>query len=105
MLDLPAVTSEDHRVDYHIMKNLMKNEFLQLQESCYLKLIRNISMMDTAIRSAKAFMPPNGNVSVLPLPMTAFKGMENLLGESIDVGFFTDDILLIGELPSEEATG
>ena len=43
LFDLPSVTNEDHREYYHFKKKLMINGFILLQESCYLKMIRNMS--------------------------------------------------------------
>lgn len=96
MYDLPVVMTEDRREYYHFKKKLRQNGFLQMQESCYLKLIRNVSAMETTIRSLSAILPKHGNVSVLQLSLTDFKGIRCLLGEPFPIDMFTDDIIAVG---------
>lgn len=103
LFDLPSVTSEDHKEYYHFRKKLLQNGFLQLQESCYLKLIRNISSADAVIKSLDGIMPKAGNVSVLSLSMTEFRGIRCLLGEPFQIDVFTDDVLILGESEEESA--
>ena len=103
LFDLPAVTSDDRREYQHFKKNLRKNGFLQLQESCYLKLIRNMDTVEQTIMNLKKIMPNDGNVSVLPLNLTSFTGMRCLLGEPFDIALFTDDVYCIGDEPENES--
>lgn len=102
MFDLPSVTSEDRREYCHFRKSLMSNGFLQLQESCYLKMIRNVATMDLTIQSLNAIMPKTGDVSVLPLTVDDFREMKCLLGKPFPIHLFTDDVLFIGEPEGEE---
>ena len=97
MFDLPAQTSEDKREYTNFRKNLRRQGFLQLQESCYLKLIRNISSVDQNLSNLKKVIPATGNVSVLPMNLNDFKGMQCLLGEPFNLALFTEDIYCIGE--------
>ena len=97
MFDLPAQTSDDKREYSHFRKNLRQQGYLQLQESCYLKLIRNVSSIEQNLTNLKKVMPANGNVSVLPMNLNDFKGMQCLLGEPFDMALFTEDIYCIGE--------
>ena len=97
MFDLPAVTSEDHKEYQHFMKALRQNGFLRLQESCYLKLIRNVSSVNTAIETIKKKLPKQGNVSILPLNLNEFAGMRCLCGEPFDMELFTEDVYVIGD--------
>ena len=104
MFDLPAKTSEDHREYYHFMKNLRCSGFLQMQESCYLKLIRNVSSVEAELKSLNGIMPTKGNVSILPLSVAQFRGMRFLLGEPLNMELFTEDIVFIGT-PEDENSG
>ena len=97
MFDLPMVTAEDRREYYHFKKNLRQKGFVQLQESCYLKLIRNISSMEAVMRETKHFMPKNGNVSILPMNASVFSAMRCMCGEPFDIQLFTGDVLFIGD--------
>ena len=97
MFDLPMVTDTDRREYYHFRKNLKRNGFLQLQESCYLKLIRNIVNMESSIQILKDSMPACGNVSVLPMTLMDFKKMECIKGDPFNMPYFTDDIFVISK--------
>ena len=104
MFDLPAKTGEDHREYYHFMKKLRCTGFLQLQESCYLKLIRNVSSVEAEMKSLNGIMPAKGNVSILPLSVGQFRGMKCFLGEPFDMDLFTEDVVFIGK-PEENDEG
>ena len=97
MFDLPAVTNDDKREYAHFMKDLRRQGFLSLQESCYLKLIRNYDNVDFQVQSLRKVMPAKGNVSVLPMNLLDFKGMQCLLGESFNMSLFTDDVYYVGD--------
>ena len=103
MFDLPATTSEDRREYNHFKKNMRKLGFLQLQESCYLKLIRNTDTLEQHMINLKTILPTDGNVVVLPISLGEFKGMKCLLGEPFDMALFTEDIYCIGEEENESA--
>lgn len=96
MFDLPSVTVDDRREYHQFMKAIKKNGFLQLQESCYLKLIRNIASIDQTMNSLRKIMPKRGNVSVLPLNLSSFAGMKSLCGESFDMDLFIGDVYVFG---------
>ena len=102
MFDLPSVSNDDRKEYYHFMKNLKLNGFIPLQESCYLKLMKNVSSIETFIQALKPLMPKDGNVSILPLPMNVFKGMQCLIGKPFPMSLFTDDVFTIGEPDDEE---
>ena len=70
---------------------------MQLQESCYLKLVRNVSAFEQHMKKLGEIMPLRGNISVLPMNLNDFKGMKCLLGEPFNMSLFTDDIVCIGE--------
>lgn len=95
--DLPALTSEDRREYNHFRKNMLKQGFLPMQESCYLKLIRNTASMEGHIASLRAVIPPRGNIVVLPMSLSEFRGMKCLLGELPDMEILTEDLICIGE--------
>ena len=97
MFDLQAVTTDDRREYSHFKKDLRKEGFLPLQESCYLKLIRNYETVDLQVQSLRKVMPAKGNVSVLPMNLAEFKGMRCLLGESFNMSLFTDDVYCVGD--------
>ena len=103
MFDLPSLTSEDRREYNHFRKDLRKQGFLQLQESCYLKLVRNMDTVEQVMMNLKMILPADGMVSALPMNLSDFRGMRSLLGEPFDMALFTDDVYCIGEEENESA--
>lgn len=103
MFDLPMSTNDDRREYYHFHKNIRRNGFLQLQESCYLKLIRNTEGMESTIKAIRRILPAQGNVSVLPMTLDDFKHMECLKGDPFNMSLFTDDVFFIGGEDEESA--
>ena len=96
LFDLPAVSAEDKREYSRFKKKLKSHGFLQLQESCYLKLVRNISSFDQTLTNLSHDMPISGTVCALPMNLNEFKGMRFLLGGPFNISAFTDDVVCIG---------
>ena len=97
MFDLPSTTAEDRKQYTRFRKELRSQGYWQMQKSCYLKLLRNVSASDQNIAELKKSLPKGGNISVLPLSLNEFKAMKCLLGEPFDVPLYTDDIYCLGE--------
>ena len=103
MYDLPMLTGEDRKEYYHFTKKLRLQGFVQLQESCYLKLIRNTSSRNDQINQLKFIMPKHGNVSVLPMNLSTFQEMQCMAGEPFNMELFTGDTVFIGGEDEETA--
>ena len=82
--DLPVKTAKQ-RKDYRVLrKYLMKDGYLQLQESVYAKLVVNDAAADTAISRVRNNRPPAGLVQVLKITESQFATMEYITGDRPD---------------------
>lgn len=95
MYDLPVQTSKQ-RSDYqHFRKDLIKNGYLTLQESVYLKLLRNIDSAESETEKVRRFSPNEGTVNVLPMTLNGFKSFVAVQGEPFDFALLSDDVFKI----------
>ena len=82
--DLPVKTAKQ-RKDYRVFrKYLIKDGYLQLQESVYAKLVINDAAADAAISRVRNNRPPAGLVQVLRVTESQFATMEYITGDRPD---------------------
>lgn len=93
MFDLPVGTSAERRSYRTFRKALLKQGYRKLQNSVYVKLIKNAAAMQGALREAAVLAPGTGSVFALPLTLRAFKNLAALGTERFDMSGFSDDIL------------
>ena len=78
--DLPVLTSKQRR-DYRIFRKfLLKDGFLQLQESDYAKLVLNDGLDAASVNRVKKNRPPEGLVQILKVTEAQFSTMEFITG-------------------------
>ena len=65
MFDLPTETSEEKRSYRKFRKNLIKNGFIMMQESVYVKLALNQGSADLVVKNIRRFCPEKGLVQIL----------------------------------------
>ena len=82
MFDLPTETSEEKRSYRKFRKNLIKNGFIMMQESVYVKLAMNQGSADLIVKSIRKICPEEGIVQVLQVTEKQFSKMEFLVGEA-----------------------
>lgn len=82
MFDLPTETSEERRDYRKFRKNLIKNGFIMMQESVYVKLVMNQGSADLVVKNIRRFCPGKGLVQILQVTEKQFSKMEFLVGES-----------------------
>lgn len=79
--DLPVQTAKQ-RKDYRVFRKfLIKDGYLQLQESVYAKLVVNDNAADSAISRVRNNRPPAGLVQVLRVTEPQFSTMEYITGD------------------------
>ena len=78
--DLPTVSNLDKKNYRLFRKGLIKEGFLQMQESVYSKLVLNRTSVDLTINRVKAFLPKEGIVQVLVVTERQFASIINILG-------------------------
>lgn len=93
--DLPVKTAKD-RVKYReFRKGLVKNGFIQMQKSLYMKLIQTSGGCSAEIKKVKAFSPSNGTVQALPLKLEDFLAIKTVCGHGFNAAACTGEMVII----------
>lgn len=95
MYDLPVNDSAQRSKYAHFRKNLLGEGYQPFQESVYLKLIRNLDLVQAEIDKIGKLAPEEGAVNVLPLTLNDFKRCQAVRGERFNFGFFSDDVVYV----------
>lgn len=82
MFDLPTETSIQRRNYRKFRKSLIKNGFIMMQESVYVKLAMNQGSADLIVKSIRKLCAKEGIVQVLQITEKQYSKMEFLVGES-----------------------
>lgn len=93
--DLPTDTSEDRRNYRLFRRSLLKNGFMMLQESVYVRLLINPAEAESAIDAIKKQKPKKGIVMVLTVTEKQYSKMEIITGEYHTDLIDTDERLII----------
>ncbi len=93
--DLPVVTTDDMREYRKFRKYLIKNGFIMVQESVYVKLTANSNTADAVSDNLRKNKPPNGLVQVLKVTEKQYNRMECIVGECKSDIIDTDERLII----------
>ncbi len=95
LFDLPTDTSVDRHNYSKFRRFLIKNGFMMMQESVYIKLAINQNAATAIVDIIKKNKPPSGLVQILTITEKQFSKIEiitgDIKGETID----TDERLLI----------
>ena len=91
--DLPTVELADKRAHAAFRRQLLRDGDMALQESVYVKLVRNISSEKDERRWLNEVAPTKGQVSLLPLSLNQFKQLAPIRGEGFDMSLFSDDMV------------
>ena len=95
LFDLPTETSENKRIYSKFRKFLIKNGFMMMQESVYVKLALNKSSVESVIDIVKKNKPPEGLVQILTITEKQFSKIEIITGNKKSDVVDTDERLLI----------
>ncbi|WP_288704756.1 CRISPR-associated endonuclease Cas2 [uncultured Ruminococcus sp.] len=79
--DLPTETLEDRRNYRHFRKFLMSSGYIMLQESVYVKLALNKTVVDSSVAAIRNHKPPKGDVQILTVTEKQFARMEYIVGQ------------------------
>lgn len=66
-----------------------------MQESIYVKLLRNSVTMPTELDHIRRNVPNHGTICALYLSLNDFRGLMTLQGEAFDISRFADDIVVV----------
>ena len=92
--DLPVVTSEDRRNYATFHKYLIKQGFMMLQGSVYVKLTLNASVAQSVIANLYRHKPP-ALIQILRITEKQYANMEYILGDHQSEIIDTDERLII----------
>ena len=81
LYDIPSTTKEERHAYTLFRNNVLKEGFYQLQESVYVKGIRNKSVVERINRDLLKVAPKNSNIRSFIFLQTNFDKMININGE------------------------
>ena len=93
MYDLPVATPEQRKAYTDFRKALKSQGFIPMQESVYVLLVHNHASTRNEMAKVRAVCPLEGDVNLLPLPMSTFELLTNIRGTPFDMSLFADDII------------
>ena len=94
--DLPVETAQQRRVYAHFRKFLIAEGFIMMQQSVYVKLALNTSIVDAVKRHLRDNAPPLGLVQVLVITEKQYADIQYIVGSSSsDVVDTTDRYVLL----------
>jgi len=80
--DLPTLTSSDRREFNRFRKFLLKNGFIMMQESVYIKLALNPTVLEGVKNNLRVNKPKNGLVQLLAVTEKQFAEIEYVCGQN-----------------------
>lgn len=93
--DLPVATSTERKDYRRFRKHLINNGFIMLQESVYVKLALNYSIVNSISKNLQKNKPKKGLVQLLVITEKQYTKMETLVGEVENDIIDTDNRLII----------
>ena len=93
--DLPTETDNDRRNYRHFRKSLIREGFMMMQMSVYVKLALNSTQVNQIIENVKKIKPEKGLVQILTVTEKQFSKMELISGKCNSDVVNTDERLLI----------
>lgn len=93
--DLPVENATQRKAYSKFRKHLITSGFLMMQESVYIKLCLNNSVVESSMKSLKKNKPRQGLVQALTITERQFASMEYLVGEKKTDYLDSDERLVI----------
>ncbi len=79
--DLPVITKKDRKIATQFRKNLMKDGFVMLQYSVYIRHCASYESQTVHIKRVKAIAPEAGMVSILSVTDKQYSDIVNFWGK------------------------
>lgn len=93
--DLPVGDKAQRRKYTGFRKFLKKEGYMALQESVYIKLLRNYRTYPSEVLKAQNHAPDEGRLSLLPLHIREFSRLITICGQPFDMELFCADVISI----------
>ena len=94
VFDLHMTTASERHEYRMFRKHLIRNGYMFMQESVYVKLIRNSSSLSGEIREIKSAAPAGGSVIAVPMTLENFKRIHTVTGDKFDISGFSDTVVV-----------
>ncbi|WP_253248344.1 CRISPR-associated endonuclease Cas2 [Helicobacter sp. 12S02634-8] len=85
MFDVPTHTKEDRKSSARFRKELLKDGFIMLQFSVYVRICKGVASANSHCQRLELILPPRGNIRALILTEKQFDQMKLLLGSKSDL--------------------
>lgn len=95
LFDLPTVTYNDNKAYRLFRKFLIKDGFIMMQESVYVKLALNNTEAFSQLNRIKNNKPPSGLVQVLTITEKQFSKMEYIVGAKSEGVIDSEERLIV----------
>lgn len=93
--DLPVGNSVERRAYRQFRKHLIDNGFIMMQESVYVKLALNYSIVNSILKNLERNKPKKGLAQVLVITEKQYAKMKTLVGEFENDVIDSDERLII----------
>jgi len=80
--DLPTKTKKERKDYTRFRKSLLKDGFSHMQHSVYLRYCANRENTAMHTKRVQAFLPPNGDISILRITDKQFGMIESYVGKT-----------------------
>ena len=95
MFDVPMGNKVEKSNYRKLKKQLKILGYIALQESVYVKLLKNTSNTKNEIKKLKDNIVASGSVLVLPMSLENFKQIQSVTGAMFDLSLFSDDTIYV----------
>ena len=95
--DLPNKDRDDQRIYRRFRKTLIREGYVQLQKSVYLKSIRNYSSMGEEIRKVQGSAPLNSDIKIIPFTSESIRKVISVCGEPWQYEWLSQELVLLTE--------
>ncbi len=81
MFDIPTLTKADHKSYAKFRQELIKNGYLMLQYSVYMRICKGVKSANNYLDKLNLILPPKGHIRALIITEKQFDNMRLLLGK------------------------
>ena len=93
--DLPTITDKDKKEYRRFRKMLIKNGFVMMQESVYVRMVLNQTIQKSVLELLKKNKPATGMVQALVVTEKQFSNITNISGQFVSDVVDSDERLVI----------
>ena len=95
MYDLPRTTSVARRRAQAIHKEFLRRGYCMLQESVYVKLLKNGRTVTHEMDELHRMLPEGGNIDAISMTLNVFKSIKIWGNSPFNLAYFAEDMLVL----------